>query len=270
MPVALVMLALLALAFAAVSPAQADPARAKALLAEKNSAVSKVQNEHLMELQSLGQLAVVRDYFLLPAKDRPSHIDAVQKALAGRQMGSELCLIDSRGAEHLRAVRGRLAPSSELAQDEGEAPFFIESMRLTAGKTYISRPYLSPDVEEWVIGYVVPVVPGQAILHFEHPLRELQAVATQGAAPPNNFILLLDPRGYIVADSRQPVSLGMVGNDSEPKDYFRTIASAVPDDLAAALKLGGRKEMRTTMDGRNWDVAWREAAGLLVVAFDAN
>ena len=256
---------------AAAAPAKADPARVKALVADKAAAIGKIQGEQISELRTMAQIPAVREYFQAPEKDRPNRMEAVEKALAGRQMGSELCLIDGHGSEHLRAVRGRLAPDSELAKDEDSAPFFRAGIALPPGGLHVSIPYLSPDVEEWVVGYVVPVLPGEAILHFEHTLRELQAVASQGTAGTGRFVLLVDPRGYVVADSRNPVALGLTGSETEPRAYFKNIKAAdgaYPADLAAALAARAPKELKLRLDGKPYDVAWHEAQGLFIVGFD--
>jgi hypothetical protein len=271
MPFAHRLLAILVAGFAAASSAHADPARVKALVADKAATIGKIQGEHIAELRVMAQIPALRDYFQAPEKERPNRMDAVEKALAGRQMGSELCLIDGHGSEHLRAVRGRVAPESELAQDEDSAPFFRAGIRLPAGGLHVSTPYLSPDVEEWVIGYVVPVLPGEAILHFEHTLRELQAVASQGTSGSGRFVLLIDPRGYVVADSRTPVALGLVGSEMEAKAYFKNIKApqaGYPAELSAALTARAPKELKLQMDGKPYDVSWQEAQGLFIVGFD--
>ncbi len=69
----------------------------------------------------------------------------------------EACFIDRSGAENARAVRGRLAPISDLSADESVNPFFAPAFRLRAGQVHQARPYVSADTGEWVIANATPV-----------------------------------------------------------------------------------------------------------------
>jgi hypothetical protein len=57
----------------------------------------------------------------------------------------EACFIDRAGPENARAVKGAVAPLSELSLDETGASFFKPTFRLRPGQVYQARPYVSPD-----------------------------------------------------------------------------------------------------------------------------
>ena len=93
----------------------------------------------------------------------------------------EACFIDAGGAENARAVKGRIESIGNLSQDETKASFFAPTFALRPGQVYQSRPYLSPDTNEWVVANSAPVeLPGRAtpaIVHFEVTLESLRLAA---------------------------------------------------------------------------------------------
>lgn len=256
------------LAVTGVMALAAEPV--EAMVRERSEAIAQVQDAHMRELAAMAHLPVVRDYFKAHDKERKSRLNAVQTALAGRQMGAELCLIDHHGSEHLRAVRGHLASDSELAHNEVEAPFFKDGIHLAEGQNFQSAPYASPDVEEWVLGYVVPVIPGQAILHFEHPLKEIQALATQGITGNDRFVLVVDEQGLIFGDSRRHISLSTIGDSPDPKANFQNMLKTdppVPPALVADILSDQTRTAKTNWNGGTWEVAWKHIGALVVVGF---
>jgi diguanylate cyclase (GGDEF)-like protein len=95
----------------------------------------------------------------------------------------EACFIDASGPENARAVRGRIEPLANLSPNETAASFFAPTFALRPGQVFQSRPYVSPDTNEWVIANSAPIsLPGRstpAIVHFEVTLESLrQAAAT--------------------------------------------------------------------------------------------
>jgi diguanylate cyclase (GGDEF)-like protein len=90
----------------------------------------------------------------------------------------EACFIDRAGAENARAVKGRIAPLTDLSQDETGANFFRPAFALEPGEVYQSKPYVSPDTNEWVIANTGPIPPvdgvKRAIVHFELTLESLR------------------------------------------------------------------------------------------------
>ena len=78
------------------------------------------------------------------------------ESLFPRQIG-ELCFIDRSGSENARVVHGKRAPVSDLSPDEANNPFFAPTFALRPGQVFQSRPYVSPDTHDWVIGNATPI-----------------------------------------------------------------------------------------------------------------
>ena len=138
--------------------------------------------------------AAFRGFYLEPGsrasklrRDSP-YVDGANDALVyleslfPNQIG-ELCFIDRSGSENARVVHGRRAPVSDLSPDEADNPFFAPTFALRPGQVFQSRPYVSPDTHDWVIGNATPIPLGAqrrsvAIVHYELSVesfrRELQ------------------------------------------------------------------------------------------------
>jgi diguanylate cyclase (GGDEF)-like protein len=117
----------------------------------------------------------------------------------------EACFIDAGGAENARAVTGRIEPIKNLSSDETGASFFAPTFRLRAGAVYQSRPYVSPDTNDWVIANSAPIeLPGRptpAIVHFEVTLESLRRSAVDQSETTD--IQIVDARtGLAVVDTR--------------------------------------------------------------------
>ena len=76
------------------------------------------------------------------------------------------------------------APVSDLSPDEASNPFFGPTFALRPGQVFQSKPYVSPDTHDWVIGNATPIPLGAqrrsvAIVHYELSVesfrRELRA-----------------------------------------------------------------------------------------------
>jgi diguanylate cyclase (GGDEF)-like protein len=119
----------------------------------------------------------------------------------------EACFIDASGPENARAVKGRIESIKNLSPDETGASFFAPTFALRPDQVYQSRPYVSPDTNEWVIANSAPIaLPGRstpAIVHFEITLESLRRAA---ATLSKEFdVLIVDARsGEIVVDTRYP------------------------------------------------------------------
>ena len=81
-------------------------------------------------------------------------------------------------------VHGKRAPVSDLSPDEAEQPVLRPTFALRPGQVFQSRPYVSPDTHDWVIGNATPIPLGAqrrsvAIVHYELSVesfrRELRA-----------------------------------------------------------------------------------------------
>ena len=90
----------------------------------------------------------------------------------------EACFIDLNGTENARVIRGKVAATEELSEDESANPFFAPSAALGADEVYQAAPYLSPDTNDWVVSNSATVFDDEgrarAILHFEITLASFR------------------------------------------------------------------------------------------------
>lgn len=265
---AVALMAVSLMATLAGRPAAADHFMTlKDMLAGKALELTALQRSHLKSLSAMASDARLTDYFYAADSKRPIRMPEVRRLLSEHDTGAELCLVDKRGNEHLRMVRGKMARDAELAHDEMDAPFFRPGIALKEGASHVSQPYFSPDVEEWVVGFVVPVVPGEAFLHFEYPLKDYERLLRTGEEYEGRYLLTLDPAGNIVADSRR----GKLTSRPGPDKMLPSIAkgpSALPPEVVAAVLSGQPGEMRATVDGKPMGFTWVQLPGLVLVAFE--
>src|SRR5262245_577709 len=123
----------------------------------------------------------------------------------------EACFIDYGGAENARAVKGRVEPLSALSPDETGNPFFKPAFATKPGQVFQSRPYVSPDTNEWVVANATTIrATGRsrpAIVHFEITVDSIRARAA--ASSHDADIAIVDAAtGYVIADSRYPQRSG--------------------------------------------------------------
>jgi diguanylate cyclase (GGDEF)-like protein len=152
----------------------------------------------------------------------------------------EACFIDRSGAENARAVRGRIAPNSQLSQNERGNPFFVATFARPPNDVYQSAPYRSPDTHDLVLANaaVIPSNDGvkHAIVHFEISLASLARSITPKT--PGYEVVVVDRRtGAVIVDTahaRQPsMPLG-----SSPDRRFAQLAST--RRKAGTFEVGGR------------------------------
>ena len=153
----------------------------------------------------------------------------------------EAGFIDAGGPENARALRGRIEPLENLSADETGASFFAPTFRLGPDQVYQSRPYVSPDTNDWVIANSAPIQvtgsPTPAIVHFEITLESLRRAAA--SLSERSDVQIVDARtGRAILDTR-----------------FRYVGSGVPaglrgleQALPVASALGERGLL--TVDGR--------------------
>src|SRR3954452_2549017 len=132
------------------------------------------------------------------------------ETLFPRSIG-ELCFIDRSGAENARVVHGRAAPVSDLSDDEAGNPFFGPTFALRPGHVFQSRPYVSPDTHDWVVGNATPLAVGRsaspAIVHYELSVESLRRGL---AGHDDTFVLrVVDvASGRVLIDGRHPQRVG--------------------------------------------------------------
>ena len=172
-----------------------------------------------------------QDYFSPPARASKEAIVAHQRekreglyamvsALQGRFPLMETCLIDTEGHEHLRFIRGVLQAEEQFSTTEKGMPYFDQAFAQNKGEVFRSRPYISPDIEEWVISYASPIVMPDgskpAFLHFELPLSYVQTHVWQTypqlsnpEKATNERIFILNGQGFLLFDSHQQLSFAV-------------------------------------------------------------
>jgi len=145
----------------------------------------------------------------------------------------ETCLIDSSGQEHARLVLTKIATDDDLSSEESSAPFFESSFMKQRDQVHVQYPYVSPDTERWVFAYTSPIQldNGQkpAIYHFEMPMTVFQKMLDieSGRA------YVVDPAGFIVADSAGSVPTNVVS--FEPEEQFPPFQSVYASDSSSIL-----------------------------------
>ena len=123
----------------------------------------------------------------------------------------EACFIDRLGPENARAVKGRIERRSRLSPDETTTPFFKPAFTQAPGRVFQSRPYVSPDTNEWVIANATPIraagKPKAAIVHFEitvESVRQRAAASGDGL----DIAIVNANTGDVIIDSRFPQRSG--------------------------------------------------------------
>jgi diguanylate cyclase (GGDEF)-like protein len=133
------------------------------------------------------------------------------ESLFPKQIG-ELCFIDRSGSENARVVHGKRAPVSDLSPDEASNPFFAPTFALRPGQVFQSRPYVSPDTHDWVIGNATPIPLGAqhrsvAIVHYE---LSVESFRRELRADDHDYAIdVVDARtGRVIIDSSHPQRVG--------------------------------------------------------------
>jgi diguanylate cyclase (GGDEF)-like protein len=152
--------------------------------------------------QEPGRLADKVQSGIRPVREANEALAHLETLFPG-QIG-EACFIDRAGGEAARAVKGKIAPLSELSDDETGANFFRPAFALEPGEVYHSKPYVSPDTNEWVIASTGPIprVDGvkRAIVHFE---LTLESIRRNAGATGDYAIQVVDrPTSRILVDTR--------------------------------------------------------------------
>ena len=130
-----------------------------------------------------------------------------------RESISEACLIDRSGAEIARTVRMERAAVGDLSLNERGNPFFAPTFALRPGQVYQSRPYVSQDTGEWVIGNATPIPTAaalsgvnQAIVHFEVSLDSFRRATSSNSL--FDVTVVDATSGAVIIDSRRPQVTG--------------------------------------------------------------
>ncbi len=230
------------------APALADEARVEGTVAKKVAILKLLHRKAKKALVNAAQDNSFAGYFSAHSIDGRSRIkeriDRISLSVQSRFHVEEMCLINLEGAEVSRIVGNEIA--YDLALDEADAIFFKPGFEQMPRKVYVSPTYMSPDADKWVIAYVTPIlVTGEkkAILHYEHTLAVYQDALNKGMSGDERFIVAVNADGWIVSDSRKPISIDKRDELETPKAYF------------VKLEFLGMSadEIRKTIDGASGD-----------------
>ena len=145
----------------------------------------------------------------------------------------EACFIDGNGEEFARAVRGEIAKPEDLSTVEEQAVFFAPTFALAFGQVHQTRPYVSPDTNEWVVANatLIPQADGvkRAFVHFEVTVesfrREMGASKSSNLRNAYELRVVEGRTGKVVIDSTRPQRVGAALGD--PRDAsFASLADA--------------------------------------------
>jgi diguanylate cyclase (GGDEF)-like protein len=167
--------------------------------------------------------AAFRGFYLEPGSRasklrRSTFIDGANDALVyleslfPSQIG-ELCFIDRSGSENARVVHGQRAPVSDLSPDEADNPFFRPTFALRPGQVFQSRPYVSPDTHDWVIGNATPIPLGAqrssvAIVHYELSVESFRRQLRTDDGDGYDVSLVDARTGRVIIDGSRPQRVG--------------------------------------------------------------
>lgn len=154
----------------------------------------------------------------------------------------EACFIDHGGAENARAVRGRIAPLADLSDDETGASFFHPTFRLSPGRVYQSRPYVSPDTGEWVVSNSsrVPAPGGSsdAIVHYELTMESFRRAGAEAARGRAEVRIVDAETGNVVVNSAAPQRMGPTLGTPGERGYARLAAAG---SRSGVVDVAGRR-----------------------------
>ena len=170
----------------------------------------------------------------------------------------EACFIDRAGGEVARAVKGKIAPLRDLSKDETGASFFRPAFAIAPGQVYQSRPYVSPDTNEWVIANAAPIpaLAGvtPAIVHFELTLESIRRASSEGR---DYAVQILErPTNRILIDTRyrqRPKA------PLAPQATSHTHAKGMPELKFPHVHLPPRASAGTLTDGK-YRIAFHEVS----------
>lgn len=247
--------------------ASADPQEE---VAKKASILEKMHQKAGKALVNAAQDETFHKYF--HAKDEAAHqhlkkeIDQIALNVQSNFNVEEMCLIEANGKELSRIVGKEIA--TELSADESGASFFKPGLAKGAKTVHVAPPYMSADVNKWVVAYVTPILVGaekKAILHYEMGLDVYQAALAKELSGKEFFLLAVTADGWVVFDSRTPIAVAKQGEKGEPADYFQPFRFGGQELNAVMKTLDGGGTI--TEEGAHYTGAYKTVENLTLVAF---
>ena len=259
------------LPFLLATDVQAEAGDLEALVRAKAGALEVLHRKAERALVGVAQDPSYRDYFKThegghrhQIKER---IDRISLEAQSKFDVGEMCLIDEQGHEISRIVEGEVA--HDLSTEEAAAVFFAPAFALAPKQVHVSRIYMSPDVDRWVVAYVTPIqVDGEkkAILHYEHDLETFQDLLAEDLAnEQDQFLLAIDEDGWVIVDSRREILTAKDGDSGLPGDYFEKFQAG--ESSLEALDDEPVGSGTAVLDGVPHQVAWRTVKGWTLLGF---
>ena len=137
----------------------------------------------------------------------------------------------------LSLVLSKIEVDQNLSPDEKIAPFFEPSFTKQKDEVHVQYPYVSPDTERWVFAYTSPVELGNgqkpAIYHFEMPMTVFEHLLDGS----DGRMYVVDPNGYVIADSDHDVSDTVISFEPEKQfPAFQTVFAASSSEILDEMK----------------------------------
>jgi len=161
----------------------------------------------------------------------------------------ETCIIDLTGQEHVRVVLTKIESDEHLSSDEKSTPFFAPTFMKQKDEVNVQYPYVSPDTNRWVFAYSSPIELGNgqkpAFFHLEMPITIFQELLKIDSGR----MYVLDPAGYVVADSLGTVTDKVIS--FEPENQFTSFqaVSASGLDVLEQMKSNDRGDGMYLVNG---------------------
>lgn len=191
-----------------------------------------------------------------------------------------VCLVGVDGSEIASTAVEELGESdgddaTEAAQEaDAEAEFFRDAFLQPARHVYLSPIFVSPDSRRWVVSYATPIVVDgfvRAILHYEHSLEEFQTVLADSPDGVVGFLLIVDPDGWVIADSRKRIDMRQRGETAERADYFEKFdwqGIGLADLLVHLGRDGGAMHRVMQGPGGSYRIEQRVVRGWTLLLFE--
>ncbi|MFN3077806.1 MAG: hypothetical protein ABT940_13190, partial [Alphaproteobacteria bacterium] len=250
----------------------------RAALAEKRALAELVlrkaavlENEHIRlsrRLVNFAQDRVFGHYMKAPPdlrNDAKAEMHAKSLGLQKDTAVYEMCFIDEHGHEVMRFIDG--IPRYDLSTNEISNAFFGVGFKLDAKQVSPPQIYVSPDAQQWVVGYVTPIFFDErkiGLLHYEYKLSKfVEGMTFDFRHGSDEWASLVDDEGYIIWDTREPTRIAHEQRSIGGKkiDNFKKMSSVE----SAAIALGTEGEGKITENGVTWMVVYKPVLGWTVV-----
>jgi diguanylate cyclase (GGDEF)-like protein len=205
-------------------------------LAERSAVESQLLDDYFKRASGLLNVTarnpVFVDYYGLPgtqadrARSTGVTMERVVDALAylGRMYPDRTgtaSFVDDSGAENARVVSDQASPANTLSTDVTAAPFFKPTLELPSGVVYQSKPYLSREINQWVISSSTQVFTPdrvrRAMVRFEVPIESFRR---QSSTVGYGQLLIVDAStGSVVIDAAHETPPGQSTIDSPDKRF---------------------------------------------------